>query len=90
MYAVNGEINIPNSKTPWKFAILRIRDKDNKYYPSSHIIANELENHVVRYNSGRNLSTIFIEQKDKKLSIRTNYQNQELSELNNCVFYYID
>lgn len=89
-YAVNGEIIIPDNPTPWKFGILKIFDKKTKYYPSFHVITNTSENHVVRYNSRVNLSTLFIMRKDNKLIIYTNYQTEDLSELHKCDFYYID
>lgn len=53
----------------WSFALLRVHDKNSKFYWSTHILLNTTENHIIHYAEGVYLNTVQIrwDANDKKL-----------------------
>lgn len=90
-YSHNGN-DIFIEDTHWSFCMVRLRDTTNKFYWSTHILLNVLENHIVRYVCGCYLNTIQIRWENKKLFFKSYYiteRNEETSEFEYVDCYYL-
>lgn len=94
LFTVKTYVKDSNSNTitvsdgSWLFGILRIRDMDNKFYWSSHIMLNISENHIIRYGAGQVLNTIQIRLSSNVFKIQTSYIGGSISELESFHAYY--